>query len=56
MSKKSRDLAKAKADAKHENKESKRTERLETTIENQGVSEAKAEKIAKLMSTKRKKK
>lgn len=52
--KQSRKLAKAKADAKHENKESKRTERLETTIENQGVSEKKAEKIATLMSRKRK--
>ena len=56
MSKKSRELAKAKADAKHENKESKRTERLETTMENQGISEAKSEKVAKLMSAKRKKK
>lgn len=55
MSKKSRELAKSKANAKHEKKESKRTERLETTIEGQGVSEAKAEKIAKLVSTKKKK-
>lgn len=55
MSKKSRDLAKAKADAKHENKESKRTERLETTMENQGISEEKAEKVAKLMTARKKK-
>lgn len=52
--KKSRQLAKAKADAKHEEKESKRTEKLETTMENQGVSEEKAEKVAKLMSRKKK--
>jgi hypothetical protein len=52
--KKSKQLAKAKADAKHENKESKKTERLETTIENQGISEKKAEKIASLTSRKKK--